>query len=312
MIQFSIIIPHHNIPNLLRRCLHSIPVRNDLEVIVVDDGSDKEYIDALHGLEKEFEHVTFIYNDTCQGGGAARNNGIEHSKGNYLMFADADDFYNFCLNDFLDDYTDETCDIIFFNANSEDTKTYLPLNRMAHLNQMHEEYEKNPEKALLQMKYLCGEPSNKLIKREIIEKNNIRFEETRIHNDTKFSYLVAFYSKECKVDHRAVYCLLDRKGSVSKSTNHESQLTRARIFAEKNQFLAKHNIPLFDNIMLWPFRHYITSNDSIRFFECLDVTKEYGFGLLFITKMLMKKYGILKSKAYKIPWLVIKKLLMTH
>ena len=37
---YSIIIPHHNTPDLLQRLLHSIPQRDDLEVIIVDDNGD--------------------------------------------------------------------------------------------------------------------------------------------------------------------------------------------------------------------------------------------------------------------------------
>ena len=40
MINYSIIIPHKNSPELLNRCLASIPQRNDIEIIVVDDNSD--------------------------------------------------------------------------------------------------------------------------------------------------------------------------------------------------------------------------------------------------------------------------------
>lgn len=36
---FSIIIPHYDIPDLLMRCLESIPVSEDIQVIVVDDNS---------------------------------------------------------------------------------------------------------------------------------------------------------------------------------------------------------------------------------------------------------------------------------
>ena len=39
-INYSIIIPHKNIPELLVRCLNSIPEREDIQVIVVDDCSD--------------------------------------------------------------------------------------------------------------------------------------------------------------------------------------------------------------------------------------------------------------------------------
>ena len=42
MIRYSIIIPHYNSFLLLRRCLDSIPKREAVQVIVVDDNSDKK------------------------------------------------------------------------------------------------------------------------------------------------------------------------------------------------------------------------------------------------------------------------------
>lgn len=39
MIKYSIIIPHHNVPTLLERCVNSIPQRDDIQIIVVDDNS---------------------------------------------------------------------------------------------------------------------------------------------------------------------------------------------------------------------------------------------------------------------------------
>lgn len=38
---FTIIIPHKDIPDLLMRCLKSIPVSEDIQVIVVDDNSSE-------------------------------------------------------------------------------------------------------------------------------------------------------------------------------------------------------------------------------------------------------------------------------
>ena len=58
---YTIIIPHHNIPSLLRRCLASIPKRIDLQTIVVDDHSDELYLDDLQSLEKEFPNVAEHY-----------------------------------------------------------------------------------------------------------------------------------------------------------------------------------------------------------------------------------------------------------
>ena len=50
MINYSIIISHKNIPDLLSRCLDSIPKREDIQIIVVDDNSEDQYLDTLYAL----------------------------------------------------------------------------------------------------------------------------------------------------------------------------------------------------------------------------------------------------------------------
>ena len=200
--------------------------------------------------------------------------------------------------DILNEYVNECCDVVFFNANSLDTDTYLPTGRIRHLNAMHEQYKKSPQKAILLFKYLYGEPSSRLIKREFVKINNIKFEETRIHNDTKFSYMLGFYAKEIKVDQRAIYCLTERSNSVSKNTSLEAQLTRTRIFAEKNRFLINHKIPLFDEVLTWPFDYYFTIRDSKHFKECIAIASQYEFSQsLIIKKTIVIK--LQKTKLYK-------------
>ena len=48
MINYTVIIPHKNIPELLQRCLDSIPERDDIQVIVVDDNSDESRVSFDH------------------------------------------------------------------------------------------------------------------------------------------------------------------------------------------------------------------------------------------------------------------------
>ena len=107
---FSIIIPHKGIPDLLMRCLRSIPVSADIQVIVVDDNSP----DADTYLERypELSRPNLEFIRTTKGGGAgyARNIGLDHAKGEWLLFADADDFY-----------VEDMYDIISSNADSEAT-----------------------------------------------------------------------------------------------------------------------------------------------------------------------------------------------
>ena len=289
---YSIIIPHYNIPKLLKRCLASIPKRKDLQIIVVDDKSSEEAILFLQQIEHDFPHVSFVYSNVNGGGGRARNIGLQYAKGKYVLFADADDFFNYCINDILDEYIDNAYDIIYFNANTLDTDSYLLTKRRSTLKDALRMFSKDEN--LDAFRYIFGEPWCKLVKRELIEKHNIMFDEISIHNDTKYSYLIGYYAKEIKFDNRALYCLADRSGSVSKGLTDEKYGIRTRVFAEKNRFLKDHRIPYFDKLMITPFLTYLRRGDKKNFNRCLTIAKEYGFGKQFIIKKIM--WHILCSK----------------
>ena len=196
--RYSIIIPHYNIPHLLRRCLSSIPKRDDIQVIVVDDSSPDAAIKELAQLESDFSHATFVYSKMNGGGGKARNIGLQHAEGKYVLFADADDFFNYCINNILDQYRESDCDIVYFNASVVDTETYLPTKRRSTFQKAVKAYEKSRDLRVFQ--YIFGEPWCKLVKRELIEANHVRFDEIPIHNDTKYSYMVGYYAKNIKFD----------------------------------------------------------------------------------------------------------------
>lgn len=295
---YSIIIPHHNIPHLLKRCLSSIPQREDVQVIVVDDKSDKQYLPALQNLEAEFAWSTFIYLPESKGAGYARNIGLSHAKGDYILFADADDFFNYCINSVFDDCKNKDADIVFFNANSLDTDTYMPTYRCLHLNEMIKAYRKHPDKAIFELKYAFGEPWCKMVKRKLIEENDIRFSETIIHNDTRYSYLVGFYSENIHVDERAIYCVTDRIGSVSKRVSLDRLLTRTAVFAEANQFFKKHHINRFDERGLRPLLNFIMKGKFTYAKQCIRIMQENGmttFSIL-LHSLLFPIYLLGKSK----------------
>jgi len=111
---FSIIIPHKDIPDMLMRCLKSIPVSEDIQVIVVDDNS----ADADTYLEKYPElsrpYLEFIRTTKGGGPGYARNIALEHAQGMWILFADSDDFYVDNMSDIIYSHVDSEADVIFF------------------------------------------------------------------------------------------------------------------------------------------------------------------------------------------------------
>lgn len=268
---FSLVIPHFNIPQLLRRCLKSVPCREDLQVIVVDDASSVENVEKLHMLESEFPYVEFAYMEENLGGGVARNLGLEKAKGKYIFFADADDFFMPNLGQFLDDVKEKDFDLIFFNAISVDTDSYAITYRCWHLNRFIRMKSSNLNRSVFELKYAFGEPWCKMIKRSVIEKNVIRFDETRIHNDTRFSYLVGHFCDSVFVDERSVYCVTDRTGSVSKVLTPERMIARAKVFADANYFFKKNGVKRFDERAVRPLVKFLFKMDLKNFKKCKNV-----------------------------------------
>lgn len=90
----SVCIPHFNRGNLLLQAVDSLRKQNypAFEVIVVDDGSDKqESIEVLNSLENEFKERGWqIIRQSNKYPGAARNKAVHYSSGEYLLFMDDD------------------------------------------------------------------------------------------------------------------------------------------------------------------------------------------------------------------------------
>ena len=98
---FTIVIPHKNTPTLLERLVDSIPPRDDLEIIVVDDHSDADVVDFNHFPCKDRAGLAVVMNKECHGAGYARNCALPLAKGRWILFADSDDFFNSGFNEFL-------------------------------------------------------------------------------------------------------------------------------------------------------------------------------------------------------------------
>jgi len=87
----SVVIPVFNGEKFLREAVESVLLQNysPLEIIVVDDGST----DGTAGVARSFPETVRYVHQTNQGPAAARNRGIEQSKGGLIAFADADDLW---------------------------------------------------------------------------------------------------------------------------------------------------------------------------------------------------------------------------
>lgn len=90
----SIIIPVYNTKLYIKRCIHSAlnQTYKNIEVVVVDDGSNEETVEMLKSIEKSCcdERLRVFYMEH-KGVAGARNKGIEEVQGEYLFWLDSDD-----------------------------------------------------------------------------------------------------------------------------------------------------------------------------------------------------------------------------
>ncbi len=85
-------MPIYNVGPYLDECLSSIAAqtRDDLQVVMVDDGSTDDSAATAARFADKDSRFTLVRKANA-GLGAARNTGLEHATGDYLMFVDSDD-----------------------------------------------------------------------------------------------------------------------------------------------------------------------------------------------------------------------------
>lgn len=226
IINFSFIIPHKNTPDLLQKCLDSIPRRDDVQIIVVDDNSDTDKVDFSNFPGLNDPTVEVYLTKEGKGAGYARNVGLSHAIGKWIVFADADDFFMPDLAKAMDEYVCSNWDVVFFKASSIELYSQKPSYRDTNIN-------KAVDQALsfndYQRFYGLSVPVCKFIKKALIELHDIHFNEVRWSNDVAFSALIIANAKSITASPIQIYCITRSNSSL---TSNKSLACRQCRFKE--------------------------------------------------------------------------------
>lgn len=239
---FTFIVPHFNIPELLVRCIKSIPVRKDVQVIVVDDCSTDaaKYKETYPELSRPYlEYFSTPYN---AGAGCARNIGIEHAKGKWLSFVDADDLLVNNAASLLDKYKDRSEDVLYFQTQSVmcDDLTTPSARNIFRYNFIQHLKTGNDQLLRLEFDALWG----KCIKKSLVDKYQIRFDQVRYSNDTYFSAAIGVYAKSIYVPKDILYIVTERTDSLTsaKIKSFEEWKIRYRTTLRVQSFFDEHRV----------------------------------------------------------------------
>lgn len=243
-VQLSILIPHYNTPDSLMKLISSIPSRDDIEIIIVDDNSNVDLSELVKYIEERKNVYIYKNNSGVKGAGASRNIALQYIRGEWILFADADDFF---LDDFYDKivpYLESENDMVYFPPTSMDIKTGETSSRHVMYMELVENYIKEPTlKRLTEMKYGFCTPWSKLIRASVIQKNDIQFDPIMVSNDIMCMTKCAYYSKEIVASNNTIYCVT-RGGKTLTSKKDEGRFdTRINVLINRYLFLKEHLSP---------------------------------------------------------------------
>lgn len=200
----SIIVPVYNAEKYLDQCVQSLMAQSlrEIEIILIDDGSVDNSGEMCDEYSKNDNRVKVVHQNN-QGQSVARNNGIEISTGDYVMFADSDDWVmqDFCRIPYEKAVQHEADCVMFKYAWVEKGKC-----------EFQKDYEsggKTPEEAVMLVNEGVGlAPWNKLYRKTLFD--NIRFPAGRVYEDIptipKLVHAAAkvFYENESLYYYRAM------------------------------------------------------------------------------------------------------------
>ena len=241
----SIIIPVYNTKREdLVRCLESVATQtyHNLEVIVVDDGSNSETAIFLDGFAKKYHWA--VYHQKNKGLSAARNRGFKCANGKYIQFLDSDDYFDpNLITASLSLALKMDADIVIenfksYNANSDQCTTVidpdiLPVDSVFQLTDLN-------NKKIGRVPFTVW---SKFFKKEFLDKNEIFHDEKLFRaEDVLFSY-TAMVLAERMVFLPDTYIVYreDAEGSNS-VTNDKYPVESVKAWEKLHQLLKKYNL----------------------------------------------------------------------
>lgn len=235
---FSIIIPHKNCPELLERCINSVPDRDDIEIILVDDNSDDKLLfqNTLAAIQRS--NLIVIESDKGGWAGGSRNMGLDNAKGEWIIFLDADDYFLPGVFDLFFKYSSSDNDIIYFRHQSVYSDTLESCVRFPYRNQAIQNYLLQPnEKNRNLLMYGDVVPWGKMIRRSLIEDNHIRYDLIPCCEDVMFISRCAAKASKIEASEVIVYCLTYRSSSLTMNYSKEKDWIGFTVALQRNQLL---------------------------------------------------------------------------
>jgi len=256
----SIIIPIYGVEKYIEECLDSIISQEcegiDLECILIDDCTPDNSMTVVSKKLQEYHGgINFIikHHDINRGHCAARNTGLKYASGDYVLFVDSDDILAPKALQSLYEELNKTnvceVDVIMGNAYDRMDKRCI----MDFDDDTSFLIENNKEEALRKLlsRELFHTSWNKLVKKTMLIRDKIYFEEGIINEDLLWSYLVFLHAKSVLIVPKVTYIYAKDNPTNITNTSEEriTHIIRSRTISCKK---------ILDNPPHFPWPEYYT------------------------------------------------------
>ncbi|WP_026669954.1 glycosyltransferase family 2 protein [Butyrivibrio sp. AE3006] len=241
----SVIVPAYNVEKYIEKCVRSVisQTYENLEIIIVDDGSSDSTWDIIRSLMAEDERVKGFKSENG-GVSHARNIALENAKGYYCQFVDSDDSLAVdAVQTMVDEIEKAGSDWVNcqYNRLGEDGHSLEEYNFIKGFIDTSDENKKFDFIINKLLEYHVGyEVWNKLFKMSVIQSNGLKFlENCHIGEDFAFNIEYAFYASSISCIENRLYNYLVRPGSAMGSSGAlEKSFEESLIIAKglKNRF----------------------------------------------------------------------------
>ena len=285
----SIIIPVYNTEKYISDCLDSILAQTykNFEVIIIDDGSTDNSLSICNTYKEKNKNISVLHIENS-GVSAARNIGIKHAKGEYLLFVDSDDtLYEHSLSMFIKEHTSPDIDIL---VGGNDISYYPYTKNIKYYNENLVSSSREENFFNYAKGRLIVAPWNKLVKKELILRHNLFFEKGIINEDLLWTFKLLFHSKKMRIFPSSTYLYRVRSGSIM--SNITSRHTKSHIIITNilyTYFLGKATpsiIISFETFKNQTMRYAIRTYSSKEAYQTYLILRQYKFPL---TKCLLSK-----------------------
>ena len=228
----SVIVPVYNVKKYVEKCLDSILRQKykNLDIVVVDDGSDDGSSEICDNLEKKDKRVR-VFHKKNGGLSDARNFGLRKAKGDIVAFVDSDDFVNEnFVGAMLESMEKNNADVVVCGYND-----IVP-------NEENMSGGEAAVKLLTHHENVDTVTWNKMYKKSLFLGNEIWFPVGKKHEDTLTTYKLLARAKRVSYINRPLYYYIDRKGSIMSTEKIEGRLAMRELAAkEAVDYFRNHN-----------------------------------------------------------------------